>query len=276
MQKLKGYLDIKEGEIVGIASTEKMDRDGEVIKQDGWDLSNFKKNPVLLASHNYHEFPIGKATNIKVEDKRLVFKAVFSQATQKAIEAYQLVKEGILKSFSVGFIPREYDEKDRSVITKAELLEISLVAVPANPQAIVTAKEFKDNSLAKELVKMWLLDEETKKSVTELEEDEGEQKDMMTGLKKIRKRMSGMADDMSSMVSMMDSMMDEGKSVEGEDQQNNSEEENNPASGSPDTAQTPGEEGGPVEDGLDGKVLQRAITYLQQIRTQQKRKEVEK
>lgn len=248
---------------MGIASTEKMDRDGEVIKQDGWDLSNFKKNPVILASHNYHEFPIGKATNIKVEDKRLVFKAVFSQATQKAIEAYQLVKEGILKSFSVGFIPREYDEKDRSVITKAELLEISLVAVPANPQAIVTAKEFKDNGLAKELVKLWML-------------DEGEQKDMMTGLKKIRKRMSGMADDMSNMVSMMDSMMDEGKSVEDEDQQSNLEEENNSASGSPDTAQTPGEEGGQVEDGLDGKVLQRAITYLQQIRTQQKRKEVEK
>jgi len=176
MQKIKGYLEIKEGEIEGIASTESADRDGEIIRQDGWDLKNFKKNPVLLASHNYHEFPIGKITNIKIDEKQLTFKAVFSQVTQKAIEAYQLVQEGILKAFSVGFIPRKFDEKNQNIITEAELLEISLVSVPANPQAIVTAKTMKENKTAQELIKIWLLDESMKKQVDEIEKPKEKEK----------------------------------------------------------------------------------------------------
>lgn len=173
MQKLKGFLERKEGEIIGIASTDTPDRDGEVIKQEGWDLTNFQKNPVLLASHNYHEFPIGKATDIAVQDGKLIFKAVFSEATEKAKEAYALVKEGILSAFSVGFIPREYDQKEAGIITKAELLEISLVAVPANPAAVVLAKSFseqnEENELAKELVKYWSIKEEKE----EEEKEEG-------------------------------------------------------------------------------------------------------
>jgi HK97 family phage prohead protease len=176
MNKLKGFLEQKEGEIIGIASTESPDRDGEVIKQDGWDLTNFKSNPVLLASHNYHEFPIGKATDIAIQDGKLIFKAIFSEATEKAKEAYALVKEGILSAFSVGFIPREYDSKEAGVITKAELLEISLVAVPANPQAVVLAKSFsesnKENELAKELVRMWEVKEAPLDEVSETEEAE--------------------------------------------------------------------------------------------------------
>jgi HK97 family phage prohead protease len=172
MLKLKGLLEKSEGEITGIASTDDFDRQGESIKQDGWDLKSFKKNPVILASHNYSEFPIGKATGIAVQDNKLTFKMVFSEATQTAKEAYQLVKEGILKSFSVGFIPREYDSKDANVITKAELLEISLVAVPANPNAIVIAKGMKDNALAQNLIKGWLLDDKLKSEVDEIEKEE--------------------------------------------------------------------------------------------------------
>ena len=59
MLKLKGLLKLKEGEIEGIASTELPDRDGDVIKQNGWDLKSYKTNPVILVSHNYQEFPIG-------------------------------------------------------------------------------------------------------------------------------------------------------------------------------------------------------------------------
>jgi HK97 family phage prohead protease len=175
LHRLKGYLSPKaENEIVGIASTETADRDGEIIKQSGWDLENFKSNPVILASHNYHNFPIGKATDIAIENGKLMFKMVFSQATEEAKQAYQLVKEGILNTFSVGFIPREYDAKDQNVITRAELLEISLVSVPANPQAIVMAKGYKENSMAQELIKQWLLDEKVKGEVEQIEKEEEE------------------------------------------------------------------------------------------------------
>lgn len=160
MEKLKGYLEVKAGEITGVASTEAVDRDGEVIKQNGWDLTNFNRNPVLMLMHNYQEFPVGKITEISVTGGQLTFKAIFTEATQKAIEAYALVKEGILSAFSVGFIPREYDPKDNSTITKAELLEISLVPVPANPEAIVLAKGFKENEIAKYIVKNFLVEKE--------------------------------------------------------------------------------------------------------------------
>jgi len=151
--KLKGYLEKKEGEIMGIASTQTPDRDGEVINQDGWDLKSFKKNPVIMASHKWHNFPIGRATKIAIEKGKLVFTMVLSEATQEAREASQLVKEGILKAFSVGFIPRKRSEDDRNVIEKSELLEISLVSIPCNPQALVTAKGFKDNEMAQEITK---------------------------------------------------------------------------------------------------------------------------
>lgn len=167
LQKLKGYLEKQEGEIVGIASTENVDRQGEVIRQEGWDLRNFKKNPILMLAHNYNELPIGKVTNVKVEENKLTFKAIFSEATQIAREAFQLVQEGILKAFSVGFIPREYDEKEPNVVTKAELLEISLVAIPANPQAMVVMKSMEKNELAKDILKRWLIDEKLKEKEKE-------------------------------------------------------------------------------------------------------------
>lgn len=175
INKLKGYLEKQEGEIVGIASTEAVDRDGEVIMQNGWDLTNFKANPVILASHNYYEFPIGKATDIQVNDGKLVFKMLFSQATEKAKEAYQLVQEGILKSFSVGFIPREYDQTRPNTITKAELLEISLVTVPANPEALVLAKGMKDNRLAQDMLKHWLITAKQEGVFSESDEAKGEE-----------------------------------------------------------------------------------------------------
>ena len=151
MLELKGLLEKKEGEIFGIASTQSPDRDGEIIKASGWDLKNFKNNPVIMSNHKWHEFPIGKATGIAIEKGKLVFKMVLSEATNEAREAAQLVKEGILNSFSVGFIPKTRSEKDRNIIEESELLEISLVSIPANPQAIVTAKGMKDNAMAQSL-----------------------------------------------------------------------------------------------------------------------------
>lgn len=161
IRKLKGNIEKRGDVFEGIASTEYKDRDGEVIKQDGWILENFKKNPVILASHNYQEFPIGKAIGVKVHEGKLKFKMMLTSATERGKEAIQLVKEGILKSFSVGFIPRERDEEDQKTITKAELLEISLVSVPANPEAVVTAKGLKDNKLAQSIMEHYLVDNTT-------------------------------------------------------------------------------------------------------------------
>lgn len=171
MLTFKGLLERKGNEIMGIASTENPDRDGEIILQNGWDLEDFKKNPVILASHNYGQFPIGKVTDIAIKDGKLLFTAIFSESTQLARDAYALIKEGILNAFSVGFIPREWQDPEAgqnadSIISKASLLEISVVSVPANAEAIVLAKGMKDNALAKEIVAVAM---KNKKTAAEVE-----------------------------------------------------------------------------------------------------------
>lgn len=128
------------GKLIAVASTASEDRHGEIVSVDGWDLKNFKKNPVLQWAHDHTEPAIGVAKNIRVEGTgkkaRLVFEPVFHDITDKAKALKKMVEEGILNSFSVGFRPLEVDG---NVFVKNELLEISLVNVPANADARLLA-----------------------------------------------------------------------------------------------------------------------------------------
>lgn len=127
--------------LVAVASTAVEDRHGEVVEVGGWDLKNFKKNPVLLWGHQ-HEIPaVGIAKNIRItgEGKKqaLTFEPVFHEATEFARAIKAMYEDlGVLNSFSVGFMPVDIDGNH---YTKQELLEISAVNVPANPEARVMA-----------------------------------------------------------------------------------------------------------------------------------------
>lgn len=130
---------------VAIASDATLDRAGEVIDQNGWMLDNFRANPVLLWAHDYYSKPIGKITDIEVRAGRLMFKAQLAvDISEEAAVIYQMFQEGYLNAYSVGFNPIEWksgngvDEPYRTY-TKAELLEISAVPVPANPNALQLA-----------------------------------------------------------------------------------------------------------------------------------------
>lgn len=117
-----------------VASDETVDRQGESLSMDSWDLRNFKKNPVLLINHDYKvENIVGSAKKIRVENGQLVFDAVFHEITSLAKEVKQMVKDGWLKTVSVGFM-RKGGEKGSDKIVN-ELFEVSFVPVPANPSA---------------------------------------------------------------------------------------------------------------------------------------------
>lgn len=131
-----------------IASTGAIDRDQEVIDPDGWDLKNFLKNPVILWAHNSRELPIGVATKVYVENKKLIVEGKFAPADANPLaeQVKKLYDEKIIKTVSVGFIGLEFETKkqdnlDIFVWTKAELLELSFVPVPANPEALSLIKE---------------------------------------------------------------------------------------------------------------------------------------
>jgi len=121
--------------IEGLLSTPQRDRDGDTIKAEVWSnpntLKNYRKNPIVLRQHN-PDNPVGKATELSVSHKGLHIVAVISKA---AVETYQLVKDGVLSTFSAGFKMEDglYDEKsDTFDITKLELFEASIVSIPSN------------------------------------------------------------------------------------------------------------------------------------------------
>lgn len=147
MNKLYTKAEIKEKDaevFTAVASSEVEDRQGEVVVQSGWDLKNFKKNPILLYMHD-HTKPIGKATRVWLDKatNKLMFKGFISEATEELRGYKQLMADGILNSFSVGFRPTEMDGNQ---ITKSELFEISLVSVPANPEARLLAVKSLENA----------------------------------------------------------------------------------------------------------------------------------
>ncbi len=121
-----------DGRIRFIASDETVDRSGESIPISQWDLSNFKKSPRILVDHDYRvQSIVAKAPNTYVEGKTLVTEPEFHEITQIARDTRDMVESGVLDTMSVGFL-RKMDEK--GVITN-ELMEISFVAVPCNPNA---------------------------------------------------------------------------------------------------------------------------------------------
>jgi len=123
--------------IKGSASTNGLDRAGDIIETDAWTkggLENFKNNPIILFNHDYNK-PIGRATGLEVTDKGLDISAKISKA---AGDITQLVKDGVLGAFSVGFRCKDSEymtETDGYKIKDAELFEVSVVSVPCNQGA---------------------------------------------------------------------------------------------------------------------------------------------
>ena len=128
-----------------VASDETVDRYDEVIAADGWQLDNYQKNPVFQNSHRYGDiaFTLGKARVTAVKDGKLYQRIEFAtEANPMADIAYKLYRGGFLNAVSVGFIPLSWlpGEPGSGVArryTKQELLEVSAVSIPANPNALV-------------------------------------------------------------------------------------------------------------------------------------------
>lgn len=136
-----------------IGSTEAKDRDEEIIKADGWKLSNYKKNPVVLFGHKYGEPAVAKTKKVWVEDKKLMFDIEFPEPEVSSVgdSLFKLYSNGFMNATSIGFKPNydkmEFGEKEgdpRVTYNEQELLEISLVSVPANPQALLTSKSIEE------------------------------------------------------------------------------------------------------------------------------------
>lgn len=149
-QVFASFIEIKElptGEKahVFLASDDSKDRQGEIIDPQGWKLVNYRKNPVVLDSHNYHSIEniVGRAEDVTLTDRGLESSIVFNN-TERGRLAEALIAQGNLRAVSVGFISlksKPIKEGDNSFFApqhhlEQELLEISTVPVPANAAAL--------------------------------------------------------------------------------------------------------------------------------------------
>ena len=140
-----------------VGSTADVDRYGDIIEVEGWDLKNFKKNSPFLWAHNYQAPPVGTVVKAFTDERGLICHTYFPTDEEIAVQGwpsniptpetvYRLYKIGSLKATSVGFAGLERepitDQKNDGQQTgwrylKSELYELSAVPVPANPYAVI-------------------------------------------------------------------------------------------------------------------------------------------
>lgn len=119
-----------------------------------WELEDYQRNPIVLWNHGQggsfwgdvevdEYFPIGRAENVRVEKNRLLADLVIAtaEANPLAERVYQALRQGVLSAVSVGWMPRDrryetHDEEEVLVVSGNRLLEISVVPMPANPEAV--------------------------------------------------------------------------------------------------------------------------------------------
>jgi HK97 family phage prohead protease len=152
------YREVRSAEITGegklsvVASDETPDRYGDILRVSGWDISNYKKNPIVLFAHSARD-PVGTA-DVHISGKKLIADITLAApGTTPMVDAVRaLVAQKILKAVSVGFQPtkepNELKDPDTNKWTGGyewvgqELLENSIVSIPANPNALTLMRSF--------------------------------------------------------------------------------------------------------------------------------------
>lgn len=144
-----------------IASSDAVDSYNTTLDPNGWELDRFKRNPVVPLMHRSYNFPIGVAKNVWVENKKLMVDIEFGPADDPKTgddseQALRWVDRGVM-GVSVGFDPLEWvynEERETGDIwqdlffppldyTRMSLFEVSVVTLPANPDAVPEGRQFR-------------------------------------------------------------------------------------------------------------------------------------
>ena len=141
---IKAQIEPDESRVITFtASTGAVDRMGDVIYQTGWKIDNFMKNPVVLFGHDSDDLPVGHVKTINFNDSNLTLSIDFTPKDiyPFAETVFQMIKRGDLSAGSVGMKPIKWkwvEDSERNGIDfiEQELLEFSIVTIPANPEAL--------------------------------------------------------------------------------------------------------------------------------------------
>lgn len=143
-----------------VISTPLIDRDGDVVLQEGLDFTNYRRNPVVFFNHQAWPVPIGKSedqqgrSTIIVTPEQTTATCYFSSKSKESEQIYHLVADGTLRSTSIGFLVKRATPLTSSPmlgmgrmsqtgkpggyrIENAEVTEWSWVGIGANPEAVL-------------------------------------------------------------------------------------------------------------------------------------------
>lgn len=125
-----------------VVSTPEVDRYGTIIVPSGIDYTAYLNNPIVLAQHDSDKWPIGRCLGFAMNGENLEATIQIECVTEEGKKLTKLINAGFVKAVSVGIIPIEYEEQTVegnkvTVYTKSELVEFSVVSVPANRQALL-------------------------------------------------------------------------------------------------------------------------------------------
>jgi len=153
-------ITIEDGEraVIARVSTRAVDREGDVLIPAGCRTADYEKNPVVFLNHNYWTLPVGRCAALRKTDDAIIAKTVFAErpADFPADQEWMpdtllaLFKQGVLRAFSVGFLPiesrpaskkdiEEHGDNCRRVFNKWNMMEYSVACIPANQEAVATA-----------------------------------------------------------------------------------------------------------------------------------------
>ena len=140
-----------------VITTQGVDRDNDTVSATGWDVNNFLKSPVVLWAHDYSQMPVARASELVATSKGLEATAQFPAkgVYEFADLVFEMLKGGFLSATSVGFRPNKWmrnEERGGIDFVEQELLEFSVVPVPANPEALIVARSEGINT---DLLKGW-------------------------------------------------------------------------------------------------------------------------
>ena len=112
-----------------IASTEGVKRDGKELRSEAWRIDNFRRNPVVLWAHDYigNHLPVGRA-EVGFQDRAMTADVTFDTGDEFGANIDRKYRSGFLHAVSVG-----WDE----LADGNELLDISAVPVPGDPDALI-------------------------------------------------------------------------------------------------------------------------------------------
>jgi HK97 family phage prohead protease len=132
-------------------STFDIDRYDERVDPQGWELSQYKNNPVVQWSHRFDIPAIGRSDGLLTDDQGLHGSIIFNDKEYDTFgwSIGERVKRGVLRAGSVGFrileieLPSKEAQADGTslIFRRQELLEFSICNVPANPYALIKSNE---------------------------------------------------------------------------------------------------------------------------------------